>query len=136
VWAHARPGKFQQNETPRAAEARKTFETVCSSCHGLDGRGGERGPDLVSRAEVSAKSDADLKEILEKGKTAAGMPSFANYGTERLAVVVNYLRTLQGRTNAMKLPGNPARGKTLFYGKAKCSHCRMKSGQGGFWGQT
>ena len=81
AWAHRLPRAFPQGEAIQATEARKTFETVCASCHGLDGRGGERGPDLVSRAEVSAKSDADLKEILEKGRTATGMPSFAIYGS-------------------------------------------------------
>jgi cytochrome c oxidase cbb3-type subunit 3 len=135
VWAHGLPGNFQNNDTPDVAEARRTFETVCASCHGLDGRGAERGPDLVSGAEVTAKSDADLKEILEKGKTAAGMPSFSSYGTERLKALVSYLRTLQGRTQSVKLPGNPAQGKILFYGKAKCSECHMIGGQGGFWGQ-
>jgi len=135
AWAHGLPGNFQHDDTPDVAEARRTFETVCASCHGLDGRGGERGPDLVSRAEVTAKSDTDLKEILEKGKTAAGMPSFSSYGMERLKALVSYLRMLQGRTQSVKLPGNPAQGKILFYGTAKCSECHMIGGQGGFWGQ-
>jgi cytochrome c oxidase cbb3-type subunit III len=135
VWAHRLPHEFPQGETPQSTEARKTFETVCASCHGLDGRGGERGPDLVSRVEVAAKSDAELKEILEKGKTAAGMPSFASYGTERLGSLVGYMRTLQGRGKAARLPGNPAQGKSLFFGKAKCGECHMVAGQGGFFGQ-
>ena len=30
-------------------EAKVAFDNACASCHGLDARGGERGPDLVSR---------------------------------------------------------------------------------------
>jgi cytochrome c oxidase cbb3-type subunit III len=117
------------------AEAKKTFETLCASCHGLDGRGGERGPDLVTRAEVAGKSDAELGRILKEGKTAGGMPPFASFGTRRIAALVSYLRSLQGVRTEAKLPGNPARGKNLFFGKANCSQCHMVSGQGGFWGQ-
>ena len=136
VWAHSPPREFTQDETPQATEARKTFETVCASCHGLDGRGGERGPDVVSRAGVAAKSDTELKEILEKGKTSAGMPAFASYGTERLSALVGYLRTLQGRGKAVvRLPGKPAQGKSLFFGKGKCGECHMVAGRGGFLGQ-
>lgn len=122
-------------QTSGPAEANKTFEAVCASCHGLDGRGGERGPDLVSRAEVTGKSDADLGRILKEGKTAAGMPSFAGYGAERLAALVSYLRNLQGANKEVRLPGNPAQGKALFFGKAKCAECHMISGRGGFFGQ-
>lgn len=132
---NARPRNSLDNKTPDAADAKRTFEAVCASCHGLDGRGGERGPDLVGRAETSSKSDAELRAILEKGRPATGMPSFANYGPERLAALVDYLRTLQGRGITVKLPGNPERGKTLFFGKAKCADCHMVGGKGGFWGQ-
>ena len=117
------------------AEAKNTIETVCAPCHGLDGRGGERGPDLVSRAEVSAKSDAELGRILQEGEATGGMPPFAGLGTRRIAALVSYLRSLQGVRTAVKLPGNPARGRNLFFGKADCSQCHMVSGQGGFFGQ-
>jgi len=119
----------------RRSEAKSTFETICASCHGLDGRGGERGPDVVSRPEAVRKSDADLLSVLRKGKTATGMPSFASYGPDRLSALVAYLRTLQGRGKEAALPGDPARGKVLFFGKAKCSECHMAGGRGGFFAQ-
>jgi len=116
-------------------DAKSTYESVCASCHALDGRGGERGPDIVSRPDVVRKKDAELVKILTDGKTAAGMPSFASYGDAKLSELVAYLRTLQGRSREMPLPGDPARGKTLFFGKAKCAECHMVSGQGGFFAQ-
>ncbi len=32
----------------------------------------------------------------------------------------------------MKLPGDPVRGETIFFGKAGCSSCHMIAGKGGF----
>ena len=116
-------------------EAKRTFDTACASCHGLDAHGGERGPDLVSRPEIVRKTDAELLKVLTDGRTAAGMPSFASYAPARLSALVGYLRSLQGRTKVLALPGDPTRGKVLFFGKAKCAECHMISGQGGFFGR-
>ena len=118
----------------RQTEAAATFAGVCASCHGLDGRGGERGPDIVTQPDVSRKTDAELIKILRDGKTAAGMPSFASQGTTRLSALVAYLRMLQGSSKGAPLPGDAARGKALFYGAARCSQCHMVNGQGGFYG--
>jgi len=115
-------------------EAKSTYENVCAACHGLDARGSERGPNLATKPEVLQKSDKELLEILKDGKTAAGMPSFSAFGPARLAALVGYLRALQGQGKMEPLPGDPAHGKTLFFGKAKCADCHMVGGQGGFWG--
>lgn len=110
-----------------------TFDSVCASCHGLDGRGGERGPDIASRPEVVQKTNAQLFEVLQNGKPVTGMPSFAGYGSARLTALVEYVRSLQGRDAQIALPGNPLSGSVLFYGKARCSDCHMVSGKGGFF---
>jgi cytochrome c oxidase cbb3-type subunit 3 len=117
----------------RRIEARSAFESVCASCHGLDAGGGERGPNIASRPEVVRKTDAELVKILMDGKVAEGMPSFASYGPAKLSALVAYLRTLQGRIRGVPLPGDPSRGKVLFFGKAKCAECHMVGGQGGFF---
>lgn len=119
--------------TASRADAKSIYESVCASCHGLDARGSERGPNIASRQEVEDKSDAQLAEILKNGKTAAGMPAFAALGEDRIAALVAYLRSLQGLGDETPVPGNPANGKALFFGKAKCASCHMLSGQGGFF---
>jgi cytochrome c oxidase cbb3-type subunit 3 len=48
--------------------------------------------------------------------------------------VVLYVRSLQGRGEAGRLPGNPEAGKGLFFGKAGCAECHMVAGAGGFIG--
>ena len=63
-----------------SGEGRQLFESVCAGCHGLDGRGGERGPDISTRQQVVQLSDADLLEILHGGRPAAGMPPFDSLG--------------------------------------------------------
>src|SRR5258708_37061320 len=82
----------------RQTEAAATFAGVCASCHGLDGRGGERGPDIVTQPNVARKTDAELIKIVRDGKTAAGMPSFGSQGAPGLAAPVAFLRMLQTST--------------------------------------
>src|SRR5271169_4006283 len=104
------PAQDKQAATPsdrNAAsqmEAKAKYESVCVSCHGLDARGGERGPDVVSRREVVRKTDAELTEILNNGRTAAGMPAFSSFGPARRSALVAYLRLLQGRGRGTSLP--------------------------------
>ena len=117
-----------------AAEASKTFAGTCAGCHGLDGRGGERGPNLATRPEVVGRSDAELLQTLRDGKPASGMPSFAALGDAKLVAMVSYLRTLQGKNAAAAISGNAQHGETLFFGKARCSDCHSINGKGGFIG--
>jgi cytochrome c oxidase cbb3-type subunit 3 len=122
-------------DAAKLKEAKELYGTVCAACHGLDARGSERGPDIVSRPEVVDKTDAELAEVLKNGKTASGMPAFSSFGPGKLSGLVAYLRTLQGHSGGAPLPGDPAKGRALFFGKAKCAECHMISGHGGFFGQ-
>ncbi len=117
-----------------AADGRRMFESVCATCHGLDGRGGERGPNVATRAEVQQLSDADTLRILQAGIPAAGMPAFGALGVPKLKAVMSYLRILQGESKAAFIPGDPQRGKSLFFGKAGCVNCHTINGSGGFLG--
>ena len=128
------PARTSETSAAKQSEAKLTFNGICASCHGLDGRGGERGPDIVSGPEVVRKSDGELAVILKDGRVAAGMPSFAAQGSARLSALVAYLRTLQGGKREAKLPGDAERGKVLFFGSAQCSTCHMIAGRGGFFG--
>ncbi len=118
----------------RALEGKQIFSTSCVACHGLDGRGGERGPDISPRPEVQRWPDQALVHIVREGVPGTAMPSFRSLGTARIQAVVRYLGSLQGQTAAVELPGDAMHGKDLFFGKAGCSQCHMVKGEGGFIG--
>lgn len=117
-----------------ASEGRALFTTNCGACHGADGRGGERAPDLATASEVQQLSDSDLMRIIQHGISGKGMPAFSLLSTERVRVIVNYLRAQQGKGQVvpLDLPGDKRVGESLFFGKAQCSTCHMVNGKGGF----
>jgi len=122
----------QENGSPISTRGRQTFASRCASCHGLDGRGGARAPNIAESPKVRRLSDAQILHIIENGIPCAGMPAFRSLASSDTKAVVTYLRTLQGTKRTVSLPGNPDRGETIFFGKAACSSCHMVAGKGGF----
>jgi cytochrome c oxidase cbb3-type subunit III len=108
------------------------FEEKCSTCHGLDGLGGEHAPDIIRRPEVKTFSDAAWLGLIHDGIPEEGMPGFPDLGGEDAHAVVAYLRFLQGKSARNSVAGNPARGQGLFSGKAGCTACHQIGGQGQF----
>lgn len=115
-------------------DGRLLFSQNCSSCHGSDGRGGERAPNIATQHDVVASSDAQLEGVVSNGIPEAGMPAFDDLGNEKVNALVSYLRVLQGvgDTAHAQAPGNPMAGEAIFFGKASCSRCHMVHGRGGF----
>ena len=122
----------QRHEAPVSAQGKQTFAATCAGCHGLDGRGAERAPNIAETPKVQQLSDAQIAHIIENGVPGTGMPAFHSLDNSDVKAVVAYLRTLQGTKKTLKLPGDPARGETIFFGKAGCSGCHMVAGKGGF----
>jgi cytochrome c oxidase cbb3-type subunit III len=110
------------------------FSSNCAGCHGADGRGGEHAPNIATSPEVQHLADGDLAGIIKHGISGAGMPAFSFFNQQQIDDVVGYLRLLQGRGEAIKLPGDPRQGETLYFGKARCVDCHMMNGKGGFIG--
>ena len=128
---HAKP---VQSGSALAIETGKTFAATCAGCHGLDGRGGERGPNIATRPEVVRRSDQELLQTLRNGVPAAGMPSFAALGDGKLTAMVSYLRTLQRKNAAAPITGDVRHGESLYFGRARCAECHALNGKGGFIG--
>ena len=126
--------EIHAQEKRSAPAGRQIFESTCASCHGLDGKGAERGPDISTRSQVVSLSNAEMLRILRDGIPTAGMPAFARLGQAKLSAVLRYLRMLQGRSAAEVVRGDAWKGEQLFYGNAHCSDCHMVKGQGGFLG--
>jgi cytochrome c oxidase cbb3-type subunit 3 len=114
--------------------ARHLFASNCAACHGLDGRGGERAPDIATRREVQRLSDAALLRVIEAGVPGTGMPGFRSLGNAKIRAIMRHLRSLQGRQSKIVVAGNPQSGEALFFGTAGCAQCHMINGVGGFIG--
>jgi len=131
VAAQAKPASTHANPPSEGAQS---FSAYCASCHGLDGRGGERAPDIATARKLQKASDSDLAKVVREGITGTGMPSFRSLGEAKIQALVKHLRALQGMDSATTMPGSPQSGKELFFGKASCSQCHMANGAGGFLG--
>jgi cytochrome c oxidase cbb3-type subunit III len=133
AWPQSPPQGLRQKSAKLVSTAGKqTFASTCANCHGLDGRGGERAPNIAERPKVQQLSDAQLFKIIENGIPGTGMPAFHSLDSSNIKAVVTYLRSLQGTGRPVKLPGDPAHGETVFLGQAGCSGCHMVAGKGGF----
>jgi cytochrome c oxidase cbb3-type subunit III len=127
--------QFKAETPPPAANGRALYSSRCAGCHGLDGKGGEHGPNIATTPDVQHLADADIQRIVREGIPAAGMPPFGSeFSPAQIAAVVEHLRLLQGRHKQVPVTGDVQRGKQLFFGRAKCSECHMLAGQGGFLG--
>ena len=79
-----------------ASEGKQIFATTCAACHGLDGAGGEHGPDIAHRREVQGLTDQRLQQIVRGGVPGTGMPAFRSLSETQVKAVVRYLRSLAG----------------------------------------
>lgn len=80
---------------PDAIEAgRKLFKRHCAQCHGPEGHGQGKAPDLGSRLIQNA-APGTLLWFLRNGNLKEGMPSWSKLPDERLWQIVSYLKTLK-----------------------------------------
>lgn len=110
------------------------FASTCATCHGLDGRGAERGPNIATRGQTRRLSDTEILTILRNGRTESGMPAFGALGTAKLESLVGHLRALQGLDRNEVASGDAKQGREIFFQKDGCAECHTVSGAGGFLG--
>lgn len=113
------------------------FMEYCAGCHGVDGRGGDKAPPLVSSSNATNLSDAERIRIVREG-TRAGMPPFAQIGETNIKAVIQYLHQLEDSGASKKsfsqiaVAGDAKAGRALYFGKAQCAQCHLMRGEGGF----
>jgi cytochrome c6 len=76
-----------------AQDAASTYKAKCAMCHGADGKGGKMGTRDFASADVKAESDAQLVDIVTKGKGKMPFYSGKLKDTE-IKDLVAYIRTL------------------------------------------
>jgi cytochrome c6 len=80
-----------------ADDAAATYKAKCAMCHGPDGKGSATGTKMgvhdFSSPEVKAESDAQLTEVITKGK--GKMPPYSGKLKDtEIKDLVTYIRTL------------------------------------------
>ena len=94
------PPKVATRTNPYAGQSqavqagRKLFERHCASCHGDDGRGIEKAPDLHAEPVHKAPPGV-LFWFLRNGNIREGMPSWSRLPDQQLWQLVTYLQSLQ-----------------------------------------
>lgn len=115
---------------PAAAQQGKSlFRSACASCHGIDARGGGRGPDLTDDRSIHGDSDGALFKTVSQGVPSTEMQP-SGLREEEIWVVIAYLRSLAGNTGPPP-SGDRAAGERLFFSSGVCSQCHMVKGRGG-----
>jgi alcohol dehydrogenase (cytochrome c) len=74
----------------KIAEGRNQFGQSCSYCHGADGRGGERGPDISARG---LDKRTDLPSVIRNGLPNRGMPG-TKATDAQVEALVAFLRSI------------------------------------------
>lgn len=76
-----------------AQDAAGTYKAKCAMCHGADGKGGKMGTRDFASAEVKAETDAQLTDIITKGK--GKMPAYdGKLKADEIKGLVAYIRSL------------------------------------------
>jgi PQQ-dependent dehydrogenase (methanol/ethanol family) len=117
------------------AAGQRLYGQTCQACHGGEGRG-DRGPALATGTFAHGGEDADLFRTIRAGVAGSGMPAFAKLTDDQTWQLVTYIRSLNtsAATTREVVPGDPAEGERLFYGKAACGSCHAVNAKGGLLG--
>ncbi len=81
------------NDPKAEGGGRRLFAEKCATCHGKEGRGTEKAPDLTAPA-VQAQTDGALFWKIGSGNTRKGMPSFSFMPEAQRWQLVLHLRAL------------------------------------------
>lgn len=111
---------------------RKLYEGHCSLCHGQTGTGG-KGPSLAQPTLPRAPDLERLAEVIREGIPGTEMPGAWQLTSNEAMLLAQYVQSL-GRTEIVKLPGDPSRGRTIYETKGNCASCHIVHGIGRSFG--
>ena len=76
-----------------AQDAAATYKAKCAMCHGADGKGGKMGTRDFASPDVQKETDAQLTDIITKGK--GKMPAYdGKLKDTEIKDLVTYVRSL------------------------------------------
>lgn len=129
----------ETSSTSRLVKSRDTleagrvrFKSACSVCHGVTGQGG-RGPKLADSPHIRELADKQIIDVVHNGVAGTEMIGFS-LTEPQLQELLVFIRSLNLSASEQQAPGDPAAGRSLFFGKEGCSKCHMIAGYGGLLG--
>ncbi len=131
VGADVSVGVAQTAKPRQGISGQQSFAANCAACHGLDGKGTERAPNLVESSAARHMSHGQVFRIIHDGIPGTGMPAFYTLSKSEIDALVNYLQ-IRRPSKAAQMPGDPKAGRMLFTAQAGCSRCHIVAGEGGF----
>lgn len=109
---------------------KKQFAARCAGCHGVDGGGGEYGPNIVDMRRFGQRSERDVAEVIKNGIEDSGMPAFP-LPEKDIETLVAFVHSLRAPAADHPAPGDAPAGERYFFGSGNCSSCHMVKGRGG-----
>jgi PQQ-dependent dehydrogenase (methanol/ethanol family) len=89
-----------------AQQQQEVFASHCTGCHGEEARGTGKGPALAMNPRVAEQSADQLREYLQHGNPAAGMPAFADLPARDLQTLARFLKHLNNETFIGTVPSS------------------------------
>ena len=109
------------------------FRYYCAGCHGMEGGGGFRGPDLVRGQLTHVVDDHDMLDVVRNGIQGTQMPA-QTLPDSNLWRMIAFITDLRSKARPQELSGDWESGRETFSGKGYCSGCHMVRGEGGRFG--
>ena len=104
------------------APGQHAFNTNCAGCHGLDGRGSDKGPNIAASVNVRHLSDARVSRIISDGIPGTGMPAFHSLSAQQTRAIVGYIRLLEGRLEARTPSRQPHAWQSSIFRQRRMLH--------------
>jgi cytochrome c oxidase cbb3-type subunit III len=111
--SHQIPPAYAAQAPGAAQRGAGAYRTYCSSCHGVDGRGGSKASSIVDGSYLALVSDQQLRTIVIAGRPELGAPDWRGdvegrpMSPQDISDVVAWLSSQRP-----KFPGQPYKGST------------------------
>ncbi len=95
--------------TPDAYQGQVIFESICYTCHGINGQGTDRAPALNSKELLAKFDDNWFRQTVAEGRPAKGMPTWGKVlAPQQIEDVVAYIRSWQSTAPLIPTPSATA----------------------------
>lgn len=112
----------------RIEAGKRRFEARCGGCHGADGKGGVRGPDIVTPGLAAQRSDEEVRKLVREGFPDRGMPGI-DLGPEEMGELAAFYLSLTAPASRTPVAGDVEAGRRIFFGEGGCSLCHWRGEQ-------